>query len=192
MKEIEQELKLQLNKQQYLTMLSYANGQQGKLQSNHYFYYDGMSADRMLRIRHANGCFQLTYKLRKSNVDGVMMAVEYNAEVGKDFADACINKGLPAKVVEQLLGVRLPADSRYIGCLTTLRTKYVYEGCNIELDCNHYLDQVDFELECEDLDVTKLDALRAKLEQEFGQLPNSLPKVQRFVNKLASTPAFCK
>ena len=191
MKFIEQELKLQLTKTQYLTLLSKAQNVKYKMQYNHYFYYDGMPMDRMVRIRHIGDNFQLTYKFRKSSANGVMVAQEYNATVDKDFLTNAINDGISQQAVLDALNIQLSSPLRYIGCLSTMRATFTLFDCAIELDLNEYLGEVDFEVECEDDDATNLAALRTQLEKLCGKLPEALPKVQRFVTKLASTPMPC-
>jgi uncharacterized protein YjbK len=191
MKLLEQELKLQLNKTQYLTLLAKAQDVKYKMQHNHYFYYDGMPMDRMLRIRHVGETYELCYKLRKSNSNGVMVAQEYNAAVDKEFLTQAINDGIGVQAVLDLLNVQMSSPLRYIGCLSTMRATFTLFDSTIELDLNEYLGEVDFEVECENDDIAKLAALRTQLEKLCGKLPDALPKVQRFVTKLASTPAFC-
>ena len=191
MKLIEQELKIKLNKSQYVALLKRAKNVSHKMQHNHYFYYDGMSMDKMLRIRHVGDKFELTYKFRKSNANGVMVAEEYNAPVDKEFLTNSINDGISQESILKLLNLQIAKPLRYIGCLSTMRSKFVMCNCNVELDLNEYLGVVDFELECEDDDLDKLDNLRTKLKQAFGEIEESVPKVQRFVDRLASMPAFC-
>ena len=72
-----------------------------------------------------------------------------------------------------------------------MRAKLDLFNCNIELDVNEYRGEVDFEVECEDDDICKLATLKDKLVHLLGDLPEALPKVQRFVTKLASTPMPC-
>jgi uncharacterized protein YjbK len=72
-----------------------------------------------------------------------------------------------------------------------MRATFTLFDSVIELDLNEYLGEVDFEVECENDEIAKLAALRTQLEKLCGKLPDALPKVQRFVTKLASTPAFC-
>ena len=191
MKILEQELKLQLNKNQYLALIKRAKNVTCKMQYNHYFYYDGMSMDKMLRIRHVDDNFELTYKFRKSKANGIMVAHEYTAPVDKQFLTNSINDGISQQSVLDVLNVQMSQPLRYLGCLATMRTKFTLRGCTIELDLNEYLGEVDYELECEDQDVTKLANLRNLLQQALGQLPDALPKIQRFVNKLASMPCPC-
>ena len=191
MKTIEQELKLQLTKTQYLQIVSKAKDVSCKMQFNHYFYYDGMAADKMLRIRHVGDNFELTYKFRKSNANGVMVAEEYNARVDKAFLEQSVKCGIDQTTILELLHVQMSQPMYYIGCLATMRSTFDMCGCTVELDANEYLGVVDFELECEDASLDNLATLRAHLEGQFGALPNAVAKVQRFVTKLASMPMPC-
>ncbi|MCM1043079.1 MAG: CYTH domain-containing protein [Corallococcus sp.] len=188
MKNIEQELKIMLDERTY-RIIAKEYGGTTRIQYNHYFYYDGMPDSQMLRMRQTDGRYQLTYKQRLTEKDGVFVCDEYNADLSSEVAARLLTEGVAAHQARVLLGVDLQENYRYVGSLTTVRTKFDMQGFAIELDADYYLGHTDYELECENTCVEQLDRLKSLLAYKYSirALP-SAAKSQRYLEKLAGIP----
>ena len=180
MKRIEQELKLSLDEREYLIILKQANVEP-QLQTNYYFGYPSMDSQIMVRIRHKAGVFSLCYKHRMSQIDGVTVSDEREMELAPEVAERMLLNGIPASQLKQLFSVDLE-DMRCLGSLDTYRAKFQLNEWTLELDKNIYLNNVDYELECEDKDVVSLNKLKNYIYYRFGVvIKPASPKVQRFM-----------
>lgn len=184
MKNIEQELKLQLTEEQYNLLQSYS-ATQSVLQTNYYFACDGMPCDVMYRLRVKQGKYILCYKKLLDRTNGVFVCDEREAEVDKQFAEQILASGITCAQAKTILGVDVAKDLTCVGSMDTYRTKFDYFGFSLELDRNQYLGTTDYELECECDNVASLAKLHCNLTELFGVAPTpSQPKSQRFWAKL--------
>lgn len=184
MKNIEQELKLQLDEREY-GIVSALTDAQPILQINYYFGYADMPRDEMVRIRRKGDSYVLCYKKRLSLVDGVSVCDEREVNLESDHAQYALRRGLTADEMRKLCGVYVSGRLWLLGDMETYRTKFVWQEWTLELDKNVYLGTTDYELECENADTSQLDKLKNRLDYEFGiSSTPSLPKIQRFLNRL--------
>ena len=181
MKNFEQELKMALNEREYNILLD-ASGVSPQLQTNYYFRYKGMPADVMIRLRSKGKVHKLCYKRLLSDRSGIAVCDERECEISADFANSMRNRGITVEEIRQLLGVEVASELTFVGTLSTYRAKFNIENWSVELDKNVYSGQVDYELECENLFVEKLEKLKNYLFYTYGIVFRpSKPKVQRFL-----------
>ena len=184
-KDFEQELKMALNEREYNILLGVAKVEP-YLQTNHYFRYDGMPKELMIRLRIKGDRYILGYKRRLSHSYGIAVSDERECEVSSDFAQSMLNRGITAAELNQLLGVRAPSDAYYIGSMNTYRAKFDIENWTLELDRSEYAGKVDYELECENLYVEQLEKLKNYLFYTYGIIfRQAKPKIQRFLDALS-------
>lgn len=183
MKNLEQELKLQLDKREY-DILSGVSDKEPKLQTNFYFVYDGMSRDVMVRLRKGDG-FKLCYKRRLSETEGVSVCDERECLVSDEHAGYILQRGVTVDEMRKLLDVTVSVPLRLAGKLETYRTEFLLQNWRLELDKNLYLGITDYELECENNDVAELKKLQNHLYYTYGVLAKpSRPKLERFFDAL--------
>lgn len=180
MRNLEQELKLSLDRRQY-DMLRQNADTLPTLQTNHYFWAEIMGEGEMVRLREKQGVFVLCYKNRISDTDGITVCDEREMEIAPDFAKKMLQTGISFDTLKSTVGVNYETNLVYVGKLDTYRTAFMLEDWYIELDQNLYFDQIDFELECESRNVEQLEKLKSYLFYTYGIVPKqSLPKSQRF------------
>ena len=184
MKNIEQELKLQLTEREY-RLLSDVACAEPRLQSNFYFVCPAMPRDAMVRIREKGDVYVLGYKRRLSVRDSVSVCDERECELSAEHANYILDRGVTADEMRKLLQVRVEAPLRLAGRLDTYRTVFEINGWTLELDKNVYLGVTDYELECENNDVSELAKLKNYLFYTYG-VPErpSKPKSERFFDAL--------
>ena len=184
MKNYEQELKLELTQSQFERI---TKGFEGVVQKNYYFCdLKDFDYERCFRIREKNGEFELTYKKRFSNDNGIGQCIEYNCSISSEQARIFFEHGIDTKVFLTAFGINLE-QKRFecVGCLTTTRYKVPFFEYLLEIDKNDYLSKTDFELECENGDYAKLEQLKGLLRYHFGiKLNFAKTKVERFFNEL--------
>ena len=181
MKNIEQELKMELNEREYNILLEVGQVKP-QLQTNFYFRHRGMPADTMIRLRKKGNEYKLCYKRRLSDRNGVAVCDERECEISADFAHSMCNRGIKQAEVRQLLGVDVSKDLPLVGSMETYRAKFQIQVWTVELDKNVYSGRVDYELECENLYVEQLEKLKNYLFYAYGIVFRpSKPKVQRFL-----------
>ena len=184
MKNIEQELKLLLDEREYNILLEQAKVAP-ILQTNYYFGYLGMSKEKMVRIREKQGVYLLCYKERMSQIDGVIVCDERECEIAPDFARRLLKEGIRQSELKSIFNVDLGDDLHCFGSMDTYRAKFQLAEWTLELDKNVYLDNTDYELECEHKDVVSLSKLKNYLFYAYGIVINpAIPKVQRFYKAL--------
>lgn len=184
MKNVEQELKLRLTEREY-RLLAERSDVKPQLQTNYYFYYDGMPRDEMVRLRQKGDAFLLCYKRRLSCREAVCVSDERECEITSERARYILQRGISVDEMRKLFGVTTVVPLLLAGKLETYRTKFVLSGWVLELDKNVYLDVTDYELECENDDVSELDKLKSYLFREFGIVAQpSNPKSERFYQAL--------
>lgn len=147
----EQELKVIITKQLF-DELTYNSV--GKIQINYYFA-DG---DIFARVRKSDGKYILTYKKRQKSVGNIFKSIEYNQDISYEEFFKFINCGISSEYISNTIAIKLPS-LQYRTTLTTVRYCINMFGLTIELDYNRYLDNEDYELECESDDVAKLNQL---------------------------------
>ena len=180
MKQIEQELKLDLDEREYRIIFELTD-LEPQLQRNYYFGYPSMGKDNMVRIRQKGGAFVLCYKRRMSQIDSVMVSDEHELELSPDVAQKMLKNGIRSEQLKQLFDVDLE-DVYCLGSMDTYRVKFQLDEWTLELDKNVYFDKVDYELECEDKDIVSLNKLKNYLYYKFGiVIKPARPKVQRFL-----------
>ncbi len=184
MRNIEQELKIALNKTDYETLFNVGKTKP-QLQVNYYFYCKGMPADVMLRIRFKNGKYMFCYKRLLSSANGVNVCDERECPLDGNTANKYISKGLLPIDVKKLVDVDFPFECQCAGQLSTYRSKFTVDKWLIELDKNEYLGVTDYELECECASNELLDKLKDRLINNYGiAFKPSLSKSARFFNQL--------
>lgn len=186
MKNIEQELKIQLTQRQYQMLVS-QSGVSPVKQVNYYFDGDGKPQNLTVRIREKNGEYVLCAKVRKGNSNGVSVSDEYEKVVGAEFLRVAQNVGLSRDCLKNALGVDADCTLFCQGSLTTYRSKFMLDGFVVEVDKNEYLGVCDYELECENSDVARLEELKTLLNYRFGiPCKPSKGKAARFAEQKAT------
>ena len=184
MSSIERELKLSLCKEDYETLLQVGDTEP-QLQTNYYFYAEGMPSDIMLRIRLKKGKYMFCYKKLLSASNGVNVCDEREKEIDEAYAKALIARGLNSSDLKTLVDVQLPYEYKCVGSLNSYRAKFLLDRWSIELDRNEYLNTVDYELECECASDELLGKLKDYLYYNYGIVfARSLSKSARFFKKL--------
>ena len=184
MKNIEQELKLQLTEREYALLVDASNAHP-QLQSNFYFSYPAMPCDTMVRLRQKGDTYLLGYIRRLTSADSVMVCDERECEISSEHANYILTRGVSVDEMRRLLNVRVDSALRLVGKLDTYRTKFVMIGLLLELDKNVYLGNTDYELECENNDVSELTKLKNYLYYTYGVVERpSKPKSERFFEAL--------
>lgn len=186
MRNIEQELKLNLTEREYNLVVA-TTDQFPRKMTNFYFQCEDMSCDTMLRIRQIGDNFVLCYKRRLSHDNGVMVCDEREIAVDKNFCDNALNNGLSFVSLNKMFDTNVfDATAYYVGSLETQRIAFELEGCSVELDKCSYLGNVDYELECECRHVDQLEKLKNYLNYTFGiVIRPSVAKNKRFLDALA-------
>lgn len=194
MRNIEQELKLQLTAREYALVAARA-AECGDARTvsitNHYFVGDDMSRDTMVRIRQIGDRYVLCYKRRLNNADEVMVCDERETNVDGPFTNMALQVGLPYRSLNSIFDTDVFTSwLKYVGKSETLRTCFMLDEWRVELDKCSYLGRTDYELECESDHVDSLEKLKNYLNHTFG-IPTrgSLPKSQRFLDALAQDNA---
>lgn len=184
MKNIEQELKLQLTEREYRILLE-ASGGEPQLQTNYYFGCGGMPRDSMVRVRQKGDSYTLCYKRRMSDVAQVVVCDERECPLTEEHARYIIERGVTKDEMRRLLDVRMDFALKLYGKLDTYRVKFVIDRWTLELDRNVYLGRQDYELECENGDVNELEGLKNYLTYTYGVVVRqSRPKSERFFDAL--------
>lgn len=184
MRNLEQELKLQLDEREY-EVLAALTSSKPQLQVNYYFYPETFSPDVMVRVREKNGRFVLGYKQRLQQHNGVTVCDERECEISADFAQSMLSRGIRYGEINGMLKTQLDEDLRCVGKTETYRTAFDLERWHLELDKNVYLGKTDYELECECEQVQQLTELENYLAYTYGIVVKySKPKSQRFCEAL--------
>lgn len=181
MKNLEQELKLQLTSAEYRALCD-LTAEKPRLQTNYYFQINEPRADfAMVRIREKEGNFLLCYKSSISNREGVWVNDERECELEKTFAENLISRGISEREINAMLKTDFHQRLEYAGKLDTYRTTFFLQNWKLELDKNFYLDFCDYELECECESVESLESLKEFLRQNYGvEIRYSAAKSARF------------
>lgn len=188
MKNIEQELKLQLTEREYNVLHALGDGLDVE-QVNYYFYYDNMPLKTMVRIRKKQGVYTLCYKDSLSQRNSVSVCRELECEITEGLAKSFMEKGISQQQLMTMLNISMPEPLRCIGNLTTIRKVINISGMKVELDRNSYLGVTDYELECECDNVEQLETLKNYLQFNYGiTLKPSCAKSKRFAERLAGIP----
>lgn len=199
MTNIEKEIKILINENQYESIKKSTEGLSGrdKLQINHYFDTDDFalcSGGLMLRIREKMCDYIITLKVLKSLLDNIRTAEELEFTIDSVYVQVLMDKPCMIlsyyPIIRETILKRLnkPMDKlAYKGSMSTLRTTFSFGELCFELDKNEYLDINDYELECEipDLDsVKKIDCfLRYWL---ISRQTTVKSKYERFIERLIS------
>lgn len=184
---IERELKMSLNKEDYETLLADCNAQP-QLQVNYYFYCADMPNDVMLRIRLKSGKYQFCYKKLLCRENGVNVCDERETYIDDELAQSLLSNGLTPTQIKRLVDVETSSTYKCAGSLQTYRAKFLMGGrWLIELDKNEYLGATDYELECECGSDELLGRLKDYLYYNYALIfTPSLPKSERFFRRLKS------
>ena len=182
MRNLEQELKLQLTEREYNILQNVAKVQPVE-QINYYFAPARCDLNVMLRLRKKGDTFIACYKQRLTHANGVMVSHEKECEVDAGYAQTMIERGITSKEVYTFFQVEVAEDFYCIGKLTTYRTKFQLAEWTLELDKNQYFDQTDYELECESGQIESLAKLKSYLTYTYGiVIRPSITKFERFLN----------
>lgn len=203
---IEKEIKWMLSQQSWAALRQAAvdDGSFVKeaSQTNHYFDRPDLAmADQMLmlRLRHKNGRWTMTFKAKLERPDEPgMHSVELEAPVTPEYAQSLLSN--PAQILDCELAPALrfvqEAGQRavglqnlaVIGSMTTSRALITSPSgrWTLELDHSVYADTEDFELECEADDLHAAhDELVGFLERlNIPWTPSKLPKLARLIERL--------
>lgn len=176
MRHIEIEYKQILNKEVFESLRSYFKHAQFIQQENHYYLYEDPSLMLSTRIRKIEDKAVLTFK--QKHLEAI---IENHFEL-KHFEEDIFNR---EDVLLFLKNQNLHLSFTYIGKMVTHRYLVVENNQEICLDENHYLGQIDYELEVE----TLIDPKQAK--QRFDELcvlfsiekQHTLSKFARFIKQ---------
>lgn len=184
MKQIEQELKLELTEREF-SILSKNAHRGAKPQTNYYFCYNEMPIGEMVRLRQRDYTYELCLKRKLQQKDNIFVSTERNCELTADLATSFVKNGITKEQIKNMLGLTIGGDLYCVGNILTERTVTRILGLEVELDKSFILDDVVFELECECNSVDKLAELKHFLVQQYGiVLKESQPKSKRFFDKL--------
>jgi len=180
------ELKIMLNKNEYLMLRKYITTEYS--QTNYYFdndkyiVYNSMNS---LRIRRINDKYTITHKHSISNnKKGIIEMVEKNVDIDKNIFNQLING---EKDITEFINVEFK-KLKYIGYLETKRAKLNLED-NMppaELDYNEYNNIIDYELEWEINENLYNNAINIlnKYGIEIEKHKIEQPKFLRFIRSL--------
>lgn len=181
MRNLEQELKLQLTEREYNILQKVANVQPVE-QINYYFAPKRCNANVMLRLRQKGSNFIACFKQRITHANGVMVSDEKECELEGSYAQTLIKRGITAKEATNFFQTDFSQDFFYLGTLTTYRTKFALGEWTLELDKNEYFNVTDYELECESDKVESLMKLKSYLTYTYAiAIRPSVTKFQRFL-----------
>lgn len=181
MRNLEQELKLQLTEREYNILQSQSHTQPVE-QINYYFAPAHPNLAVMLRLRKKGDTFIACYKQRITHHNGVMVSDEKECEIDSSYAQTLIDRGITAKEVQQFFQVEQEYDFVCIGQLLTYRTKFTLDEWTLELDKNTYFGITDYELECECTQIQSLEKLKSYLTYTYGiVIRPSVTKFERFL-----------
>lgn len=182
MRNLEQELKLQLTQREYDILQNVAKVEPVE-QINYYFAPKHCNLNVMLRLRQKGNTFIACYKQRITHSNGVMVSDEKECEIDYNYAQTLIERGITVQEVAKFFQVDVAEDFLYIGKLTTDRTKFVLSEWTLELDKNNYFGITDYELECESTKIESLMKLKSYLTYTFGiAIRPSITKFERFLS----------
>lgn len=185
MKNLEQELKLQLTQREY-NLIAATTDTCPVVIVNNYFVAKGQTKDTMVRVRQIGDSYTLCFKRRLGFADDVMVCDERECVVDKAFADNAVANGLGATSVNRIFDVDdFFEDFAYVGSMQTTRHCFNIEQWSIELDKCDYLGKTDYELECECTHIDRLNELKNYLNYTFGVvIKSSTAKNARFLAEL--------
>ena len=109
-------------------------------QINHYYQYSDDSMPIAARIRQIDQQFELTFKIKQ---------VKGRLEINFDVSGNDLEMFSREDVQSFLLDNGYTQSFRYLGALTTHRRLIVEDDGELCIDENHYLGEVDYELEYE-------------------------------------------
>ena len=95
MNNIERELKIALTKEEYGLLLTVSNARP-QLQTNFYFYCDGMPRETVVRVRLKQGGYLLCFKRLLSAHNGINVCDEREQSIDVKTAESFIADGLSA------------------------------------------------------------------------------------------------
>ncbi len=184
MRNLEQELKLQLTEREYNILQSVSKAEPVE-QINYYFAPLHQNLNVMLRLRKKGDTFIACFKQRITHNNGVMVSDEKECEIDSSYAQTLICRGITAEEVQRFFRVDIVEDFAHLGKLTTYRTKFTLGEWILELDKNIYFDITDYELECESPQIESLEKLKSYLTYTYGIVVRpSVTKFERFLSAL--------
>lgn len=185
-KEIEIEFKVLIDKQTYELMFHNLQCSTSKLytQINYYLSHPILDKNKfMLRIREKNDTYELTLKL--PNDVGL---IEHNIMINHEIKDLILNqKQVNNDIFDILIQYDInPMDLVCKYSLKTTRLDTLLPLGTLSLDCNEYLDIVDYELEYEVLDIVegKKDFLEILKPYNIEYISNCDSKIKRLKQHL--------
>lgn len=182
-KNIEIEVRANLDKEEYDKILSSFNKDKTYTQTNYYIDNKSCSFSSEkygLRIRNKNGNFELTLK-EKSGDD----YIEINQEITVKVKENMVNPGYfpSGEVKDYLLKCNVTnIDDLYIVCeLKTTRIDIKFNDTIISLDKNEYLGIIDYNIECESIGNNNVEHELIKFLKTFDieYKKSSLTKLQK-------------
>ena len=176
---LEKEIKVFINQDEYNTLINEFDFTKTYIQTNYYYFNKEMVDNLTIRIREKNSKLMLQIKIPRSINKSLHMKEEYEKEF--ESIPQYINKDL----IAELANIELKNDVYYIGKLITeRRINEEYQGIEISLDKNQYLDTIDYELEIEYVGVypqkviDRIQKLNIKVDREVDG------KNTRYMNRL--------
>lgn len=180
MRNLEQELKLQLDEREY-GIIAALTDKKPQLQINYYFSSRYITEDTMVRVREKQGVYLLCCKVRLKDDQAVTVCDERECEISAEFVQSMLKRGIMPSEINGMLGTDFDEALAYAGKLETYRTAFDLEEWHLELDKNIYFDKCDYELECESTFVQQLYKLKNYLSYNYGiVIRESSPKSLRF------------
>lgn len=155
-------------------------------QENYYIDDESISHHKFfgLRIRIKNNKYELTLKLNNGD-----SKIEINQDIkNEDFIKLKENKIFPQGEVKnhlETIGINVKT-LKIFGLLITYRTDIKYKTSLISIDKNLYLGHVDYEIECEDMDIkTSVENLKEFLNKNMiNYSPNHVSKLERVIKAI--------
>ena len=175
---MEKEFKLLLSGKEYRKILSCCNDEP-KLQTNYYFLIDAEKGN-MVRARRKGESFELTCKRLVKAQNGVFLSRETNLPLPTEAFNNIMAHGIAPELCAEFFSLDCEYGLSCLGSMDTLRAKFDFFGCEIELDKNDYLFTTDFELEFECESDRKIELLKSKLTEMGIDGRQSTPKSHRF------------
>jgi uncharacterized protein YjbK len=144
---LEKEYKAIIGKEKFSRLQSFFRDQGIKgskiLQANYYYdspSFELFSRHATLRVRQIDADLQVEYKCKVL----VSSGINHSEEMSKKI------EAVPQQIDLSILDIdRVNGKYQMLGCLTTLRENFDFNGCLISLDKSIYLGTVDYELEIE-------------------------------------------
>lgn len=145
MADVEKEIKILLDEEQYLEVMNYFNFEKPVEQMNYYYANDEIiNSDITIRIRKKLGQVKLQFKVPQKIEGSLHVKAEYEHKVDE------VSDYISKEEIYNVCGFSCKDDAKLLGNLKTIRRICnAYPNVEIALDKNLYFDVVDYEIELE-------------------------------------------